>query len=507
MKIINSKKSIALAVATVISSSMVYATTPASTDYVDQKVTNTINYVDKQNVNMHNYIDQQDRNVIKYVDQQDKNVTKYIDQQDKNVLQYVDQQDKGVIRYVDQQNQNLSKYVDQQDANVTKFVKEQDELIRTDINRANKRIDDNFDLIQSNMDSIEKNKKDISVVNSRVDHNNNWLTKHEEQIQNHDLQLKNQEKRMTNQEKRIDGQDGRLNYLDNRVDNHDARIENHSKRIESHERRIEYNKELSNKALVEAQKHSTVTGGNNVTITESNNSNGGTNYEVNVNKVEFGNVKLNENGLNNGGKKVINVANGTISSTSTDAVNGGQLHEVISETNSQISNLNNRVSNLDNRINQVGASAAALAALHPQDFNPDDKWTLAIGYGNYKGAHEVAFGAFYRPNENLMLSLGATSEKMINAGLSVKLGHSDKLVGTSKLAMAKEMQDMKAQLNAQHKQIEMLVNMLLDNSEEKDTALGQISTVDEVKNRMRFSIDTVHEDDNVDKVERVHSNF
>ena len=451
MKIINSKKSIALAVATVISSSMVYATTPASTDYVDQKVTNTINYVDKQNVNMHNYIDQQDRNVIKYVDQQDKNVTKYIDQQDKNVLQYVDQQDKGVIRYVDQQNQNLSKYVDQQDANVTKFVKEQDELIRTDINRANKRIDDNFDLIQSNMDSIEKNKKDITFLNKRVDRHNDQL--------------------------------------------------------EDHETRIADNTKTANKALVEAQKHSTVTGGNNVTVTKATNSNGGTNYEVNVNKVEFGNVKLNENGLNNGGNKITNVANGTISSTSTDAVNGGQLHEVISETNSQITNLNSRVSNLDNRINQVGASAAALAALHPQDFNPDDKWTLAIGYGNYKGAHEVAFGAFYRPNENLMLSLGATSEKMINAGLSVKLGHSDKLVGTSKLAMAKEMQDMKAQLNAQDKKIKMLVNMLLDNSEEKDTVLGQISTVDEVKDRMRFSVDTIHENDNVDKVERVHSNF
>ena len=451
MKIINSKKSIALAVATVLSSSMVYATTPASTDYVDQKVTNTINYVDKQNVNMHNYIDQQDRNVIKYVDQQDKNVTKYIDQQDKNVLQYVDQQDKGVIRYVDQQNQNLSKYIDQQDANVTKYVKEQDELIRTDINRANKRIDDNFDLIQSNMDSIEKNKKDITFLNKRVDRHNDQL--------------------------------------------------------EDHETRIADNTKTANKALVEVQKHTSVTGGNNVTVTETANSNGGTNYEVSVNKVEFGNVKLNESGLNNGGHKVTNVANGTISSTSTDAVNGGQLHEVISETNSQITNLNNRVSNLDNHINQVGASAAALAALHPQDFNPDDKWTLAIGYGNYKGAHEVAFGAFYRPNENFMLSVGATSEKMINAGVSVKLGKSDKLVGTSKLAMAKEMQDMKVQLNAQHKQIEMLVNMLLDNSEEKDTVLGQISTVDEVKDRMHFSIDTVHEDDNVDKVERVHSNF
>lgn len=445
MKIINSKKSIALAVATVLSSSMVYATTPASTDYVDQKVTNTINYVDKQNVNMHNYIDQQDRNVIKYVDQQDKNVTKYIDQQDKNVLQYVDQQDKGVIRYVDQQNQNLSKYVDQQDANVTKFVKEQDELIRTDINRANKRIDDNLDLIQSNMDSIEENKKNITFLNKRVDL--------------------------------------------------------HNAQLEDHETRITDNTKTANKALVEAQKHTSVTGGNNVTVTKSTNSNCGTNYEVNVNKVEFGNVKLNENGLNNGGNKITNVANGTISSTSTDAVNGGQLHEVISETNSQFSNLNNRVSNLDNRINQVGASDAALAALHPQDFNPDDKWTLAIGYGNYKGANSVALGAFYRPNENLMVSVGATSEKMINAGVSIKFGKSDKLVGTSKLAMAKEMQDMKAQLDAQDKKIQILVNMLLNNSEEKDAVRNIVTTVDEVQGYMKFVVN------NVDEAQRVRANF
>ena len=445
MKIINSKKSIALAVATVLSSSMVYATTPASTDYVDQKVTNTINYVDKQNVNMHNYIDQQDRNVIKYIDQQDKNVTKYIDQQDKNVLQYVDQQDKGVIRYVDQQNQNLSKYIDQQDANVTKFVKEQDELIRTDINRANKRIDDNFDLIQSNMDSIEKNKKDITYLNKRVD--------------------------------------------------------SHNAKLNDHETRIAENTKTANKALVEAQKHSTVTGGNNVTVTESTNSNGGTNYEVNVNKVEFGNVKLNESGLNNGGHRVTNVANGTISATSTDAVNGGQLHEVISETNSQLSGINNRVSSLDNRISKVGASSAALAALHPQDFNPDDKWTIAAGFGNYSNANAVALGVFYRPNENVMVSLGATSEKMINAGVSVKLGKSDKLVGTSKLAMAKEMQDMKSQLDAQNKKIEMLVNMLLDNSEEKDAVRNIVTPVEEVQGTMKFVVN------NVDEAQRVRANF
>ena len=285
-----------------------------------------------------------------------------------------------------------------------------------------------------------------------------------------------------------------ITFLNKRVDRHNAQLEDH-------ETRIAENTKTANKALVEAQKHSTVTGGNNVTVTESTNSNGGTNYEVNVNKVEFGNVKLNESGLNNGGHKITNVANGTISSTSTDAVNGGQLHEVISETNSQISNLNNRVSSLDNRINQVGASAAALAALHPQDFNPDDKWTIAAGFGNYSNANAVALGVFYRPNENIMVSLGATSEKMLNAGVSVKLGKSDKLVGTSKLAMAKEMQDMKAQLDAQNKKIEMLVNMLLDNSEEKDAVRNIVTPVDEVQGTMKFVVN------NVDEAQRVRANF
>lgn len=285
-----------------------------------------------------------------------------------------------------------------------------------------------------------------------------------------------------------------ITYLNKRVDSHNAKLNDH-------ETRIAENTKTANKALVEAQKHSTVTGGNNVTVTESTNSNGGTNYEVNVNKVEFGNVKLNESGLNNGGHRVTNVANGTISATSTDAVNGGQLHEVISETNSQLSGINNRVSSLDNRISKVGASSAALAALHPQDFNPDDKWTIAAGFGNYSNANAVALGVFYRPNENVMVSLGATSEKMINAGVSVKLGKSDKLVGTSKLAMAKEMQDMKSQLDAQNKKIEMLVNMLLDNSEEKDAVRNIVTPVEEVQGTMKFVVN------NVDEAQRVRANF
>lgn len=213
------------------------------------------------------------------------------------------------------------------------------------------------------------------------------LLRHEDQIQNHDIQLKNQTERMNNQEKRIDNQDKRLDYLDNRVDNHDARIENHSERIESHERRIEYNKTLATEALKEAKKHTSISAGNNVTVTTSTNAAGGTDYKVSVDKVKFGNVSLDNKGLNNGGNKITNVADGEVSATSKDAVNGSQLYQATS-------GISNGVSQLNSKIGKVGAGAAALAAIHPLDFDPDDKWNFAAGYGNYAGENAMALGAF-----------------------------------------------------------------------------------------------------------------
>ena len=96
-------------------------------------------------------------------------------------------------------------------------------------------------------------------------------------------------------------------------------------------------------------------------------------------------------------------------------------------------------------MDRVGAGAAALAALHPLDFDPDDKWDVAAGYGNYKDAHAVAVGAFYRPNEDTMFSVGGSfggGENMVNAGVSVKLGQGNH-VSTSKVAMAKEIVEMR----------------------------------------------------------------
>lgn len=153
-----------------------------------------------------------------------------------------------------------------------------------------------------------------------------------------------------------------------------------------------------------------------------------------------GGPSMTKDGIDAAGKKITNVAAGT---ATTDAVNYGQLKDVESKVDSNTQNIyhmDNRISNLDNRVNKVGAGAAALAALHPLDFNPDDKWDFAVGYGNYRNANSVALGAFYRPNANTMLSLGTNfgnGENMFNAGVSFKIGKGNSYAGYSKVEMAK----------------------------------------------------------------------
>lgn len=110
------------------------------------------------------------------------------------------------------------------------------------------------------------------------------------------------------------------------------------------------------------------------------------------------------------------------------------------------SELDHRVDNLGSRVDKVGAGAAALAALHPMDFDPDDKLTFAAGYGNYKGKNAAAVGAFYRPDEKVMLSVGGTfgnGENMVNAGISFSLDRTAR-VSNSRTAMAKEIVDLRA---------------------------------------------------------------
>ena len=111
----------------------------------------------------------------------------------------------------------------------------------------------------------------------------------------------------------------------------------------------------------------------------------------------------------------------------------------------KITELGGRIGILGNRVDRVGAGAAALAALHPLDYDPENKWDFAAGYGNYSGANAVAIGAFYRPNENQMFSISGSfggGENMVNAGISVKVGEGTG-ISTSKVAMANEIKNLK----------------------------------------------------------------
>ena len=193
---------------------------------------------------------------------------------------------------------------------------------------------------------------------------------------------------------------------------------------------------------------------------------------VTTNTLTVGDVKIDNSGINAGNKKITNVAAGDISANSTDAVNGGQLWK----TNQTINNIGGAVNELGTRVNRVGAGAAALAALHPLDFDPDDKWDVAAGYGNYKDAHAVSVGAFYRPNEDTMFSVGGSfggGENMVNAGVSVKLGQGNH-VSTSKVAMAKEIvdlrdenKDLKKRLDTMEQKMNSILG-ILDMGKKKD---------------------------------------
>lgn len=291
--------------------------------------------------------------------------------------------------------------------------------------------------------------------------------------------------------------------LDKRVTQNEADIAQNKADIAQNKADIAQNKtdikNLDNRVTnVEelAKKHTTVTAGDNIAVTESTNKDGGKEYnvaldkDINLDSVTTGQTSISNDGLKVNGKtyvsdsglnandqKITNVADGKVEKGSTDAVNGGQLYnetrvakdgnfvkksntagENLSALDNQVTantesiyHMNGRISDLDNRVNKVGAGAAALAALHPLDFDPDAKWDFAAGYGNYRGANAAAVGAYYRPNEDTMFSVGGTfgnGENMVNAGVSFKLGSGSNHVSTSRVAMAKEIKELRGELEA-----------------------------------------------------------
>ena len=211
-----------------------------------------------------------------------------------------------------------------------------------------------------------------------------------------------------------------------------------------------------NKVTVATQDtRNTVKAGENVTLDTAANTFGGTEYTVNVKadgKVEDGNTKIvsgntvyHETHVKNDGNYVKKDNSAGDNLTILDKQVGNNTTNITNLGNT-INNLNGKLGTLDNRISKVGAGAAALAALHPLDFDPHDKWDIAAGFGNYRNASAAAVGLFYRPNERTMMSLGWTmgdDRNMINAGISVKLGRGDVYTRYSKVEMANQIKDLK----------------------------------------------------------------
>ena len=254
---------------------------------------------------------------------------------------------------------------------------------------------------------------------------------------------------------------------------------------------------LNDVAATAAKQHTTVSGSGNIVVEDPTiNADGGKNYnvkladDINVNSVTANTFKADQtvmnkdglkvgekvsvtenavtagktsisddgvkvgdktyisaDGLNANDQKVANVSDGKVEKDSKDAINGGQLHQAKADINNridgvenQVVNNTNRINKLGSRVNKVGAGAAALAALHPMDFDPDDKLTFSAGYGNYAGENAAAIGAYYRPDEKVMFSVAGTvgnGENMVNAGVSFALDRTNH-VSNSRTALARE---------------------------------------------------------------------
>ena len=328
--------------------------------------------------------------------------------------------------------------------------------------------------VAANRADIDKNKADIAALDKRVTQNEADIAANRADID------KNKADIATN---KADIAQNKADIAQNKADiaQNKADIAQNKTDIKNLDNRVTNVEEL-------AKKHTTVTAGDNITVTEDTNKDGGKEYKVALDKdikldsVTTGQTVMNNDGLkvgkdvsvtatavtagktsisdegvkvgdktyisadglNANDQKVTNVKAGDISETSKDAVNGSQLYK----TNQEVANNTNRINQLGSRVNKVGAGAAALAALHPMDFDPDDKLTFSAGYGNYGGENAAAIGAYYRPDEKVMFSVGGTvgnGENMVNAGVSFSLDRTNH-VSNSRTAMAREILDLRAEV-------------------------------------------------------------
>ena len=228
----------------------------------------------------------------------------------------------------------------------------------------------------------------------------------------------------------------------------------------------------ASQAVTESKKHSSVVAGNNIKVTSQANAEGGTEYSVSTadnvsfSSVTVGAASISQAGIKAGSQKITNVAPGTISATSTDAVNGSQLYQTnqaVQQNSDDISKLYNRSAELNRKIHRAGAHAAALAALHPLDFDENHRVSASLGLGQYHSSGAAALGIFVRPTENFMVSLGGSiasgSDVMGNLGVHYRFGGDSVRVNKTELTqqvstLTAENRDLSAKLASSNSKLE-----------------------------------------------------
>lgn len=228
----------------------------------------------------------------------------------------------------------------------------------------------------------------------------------------------------------------------------------------------------ASQAVTESKKHSSVVAGNNIKVTSQTNDAGGTEYSVSTadnvsfSSVTVGAASISQAGIQAGSQKITNVAPGTISATSTDAVNGSQLYQTnqaVQQNSDDISKLYNRSAELNRKIHRAGAHAAALAALHPLDFDENHRVSASLGLGQYHSSGAAALGIFVRPTENFMVSLGGSiasgSDVMGNLGVHYRFGGDSVRVNKTELTqqvstLTAENRDLSAKLASSNSKLE-----------------------------------------------------
>ena len=286
-------------------------------------------------------------------------------------------------------------------------------------------IKNNADAIKKNADAIKNNADAISGLNTRVDKVEALAGKHTTLTNGTNISV---------QETDVDGQKNYKVNMNKDIILGDLTGKNVN--ISGTNGTIETTGYIATKDRVYADKGAKLA---DIDVTGNKISNGASSIVL-----DGSNVKVNDKVTIDQNGKVTGVADGDVKENSKDAVNGSQLYK----TNQEVVNNTNRINQLGSRVNKVGAGAAALAALHPMDFDPDDKLTFSAGYGNYGGENAAAIGAYYRPDEKVMFSVGGTvgnGENMVNAGVSFSLDRTNH-VSNSRTAMAREILDLRAEV-------------------------------------------------------------